>query len=140
VALEPTRRQAILERTRGILRNNLPVIEDWIRAHPSIFDYTRPQAGAIAYLRYRLPIASGALTEKLRLERSVLVVPGAQFGMGRYLRIGFGSDAAYLRRGLARIDMTLDELQGGSRRARAGQGRARSITPGRVKTPARAAG
>ncbi|MBI4240366.1 MAG: hypothetical protein HY613_01510, partial [Candidatus Rokubacteria bacterium] len=37
-------------------------------------------------------------------ERSVLIVPGDQFGLARHLRIGYGSDADYLMRGLARID------------------------------------
>jgi len=140
VALEPTRRRAILERTRAILNRNLPVVEDWIGSHPSIFTYARPQAGAIVYMKYRLPIASAALVEKLRLERSVLIVPGAQFGMGRYLRIGFGSDADYLRRGLERIDRTLDELQGGPPSRKAAPGRNRAAATGRARPPVRTAG
>jgi aspartate/methionine/tyrosine aminotransferase len=104
IAMEPARRDAILERTRGILRRNLPLLEGWIHAHDDLFTYTPPEAGAIAFLRYDLPIASIPLCDRLRLERSVLIVPGDQFGLARHLRIGYGSDADYLMRGLARID------------------------------------
>ena len=38
-ALEPGRREEILERTRRILRENLPRVEAWIRSHGDVFDY-----------------------------------------------------------------------------------------------------
>ena len=47
VALAPERRKALLERTRGILRANLPLLEDWLRAHGDAFAWLPPQAGAI---------------------------------------------------------------------------------------------
>jgi aspartate/methionine/tyrosine aminotransferase len=47
----------------------------------------------------------------LRLDQSVLIVPGEHFGMGRYIRVGYGYDTEALLRGLARIDLTLEELQ-----------------------------
>ncbi len=110
IALEPLRRESIFERTRGIIRRNLPVVEDWLRGHAELFSYVSPEAGAIVFARYNLPIGSRALAEKLRVERSVLIVPGDQFGVGRHIRIGFGSDAGYLKAGLARIDTALGEL------------------------------
>ncbi len=111
IAMEPARREAIFARTRSIIRANLPVLERWIRGHDDLFDYIPPQAGAIAFLRYALPIGSIPLVDRLREDRSVLVCAGDHFGMARHLRIGFGSDADYLRRGLARIDETIDALQ-----------------------------
>lgn len=118
IALSPARREAILNRSRTIIRRNLPVIDDWIRGHGDILSYAPPQAGAIALVRYDLPIGSSALAEKLRLERSVLVVPGDQLGVGRHLRVGFGSEPDYLRRGLERVDATLEELRAPGRRHR----------------------
>ena len=47
-ALEPARRDAILARTRRILREHLPKMEAWIRSHGEILDYVPPVAGAIA--------------------------------------------------------------------------------------------
>ena len=43
-------------------------------------------------------------------ERSVLVVPGDQFGMDSHLRIGFGNEPEELKAGLARMDGLLDAL------------------------------
>jgi aspartate/methionine/tyrosine aminotransferase len=107
VVMEPARRETVLSRTRSLIRGNLPLLEEWIAAHGSVFDYVRPVAGAIAFLGYDLPIGSTELVDRIRLEQSVLVVPGDQFGMGKYLRIGFGSDVEYTVKGLERIAETL---------------------------------
>jgi aspartate/methionine/tyrosine aminotransferase len=111
IVMEPKRRDAILQRTRSIIRNNLPVLEKWLAKHADIFDYQRPAAGAIATIKYRLPIASETLFNRLRREQSVLITPGAHFGIGRYLRIGFGHDITHIQKGLRRIDRLLKELR-----------------------------
>jgi aspartate/methionine/tyrosine aminotransferase len=111
VVMEPARREAVLARTRGIIRRNLPVLEEWIDGRGGIFDYVRPRAGAIAYLGYDLPIGSTELVERIRVDQSVLVVPGDQFGMGKYLRIGFGSDVESTLKGLERIGETIRLLR-----------------------------
>ena len=79
VAMEPSRRERILARTRRILRTNLPVLEEWIGERSDVFDYIAPVAGAIAYMGYRLPIRSTALVDRLRVEQSVLLCSGDQF-------------------------------------------------------------
>jgi hypothetical protein len=113
IVMEPRRREAILARTRGLIRKNIPVLERWIGAHGDTLTYIRPVAGAIALVGYRLPIGSEALFTKLRREQSVLITPGSHFGIGRYLRIGYGYDADHLGRGLERIDATLADLERG---------------------------
>ena len=70
-----------------------------------------PRAGAIAYVRYDLPVNSTELVEKLRIEKSVLVVPGDHFGMDSFLRIGYGPPPDYLREGLTRVDVLLEEIR-----------------------------
>ena len=107
VAMEPDRREAIFERTPGILRRNLPRVEEWIHEHDDILTYVPPEAGAIAYVKYDLPIRSGPLIDSIREEHSVLIVPGDQFGMGKYFRIGYGCDPEYTMKGLARVGEAL---------------------------------
>jgi aspartate/methionine/tyrosine aminotransferase len=109
-ALQPARRLALLERTRAILRNNLPVLETWLRAHGDLFSWTPPEAGAICYVRYAHPINSTELVTRLRDEKSVLLVPGDHFGMDHYLRIGFGEAPDYVTTGLARVHDLLTSL------------------------------
>jgi hypothetical protein len=103
IALQPAMRAKILARTRRILHANLPVITDWLDAHKDRFSYAMPEAGAIVYVRYHDGINSTALVDRLRIEKSVLLVPGDHFGMDGYLRIGFGSETRYLRDGLDRL-------------------------------------
>ena len=102
-ALTPAVRARILQRTRRILTANLPVMTDWLDAHGDRFSYALPEAGAIVYVKYRDAINSVDLVNRLREEKSVLIVPGDHFGMDGYLRIGFGSDVRYLRDGLDRL-------------------------------------
>ncbi len=106
-AMEPSKRAAIFERTRGIVRSQLPRMEEWIHTHDDIFRYARPTAGAIAYVKYRLPVSSTKLVDRIREEQSVLLVGGDQFGIGKGLRFGFGFDIEYTMKGLARVDETL---------------------------------
>jgi len=107
-ALEPARRQTILARTRAILNDNFPVIAQWLDAHGGLFSYTPPDAGAIVYVRYHHAMNSTELVTALRLEKSVLIVPGDHFGMDGYLRIGFGDQTDYLRHGLDRLHDLID--------------------------------
>ncbi len=110
VALTPARRAKILDRTRSIIRKNLPVTVDWLSSHGEQFRYISPEAGAIIYVRYALPLNSTMLVNRLREEKSVLIVPGDHFGMDGYLRIGTGSETGYLRAGLDRLHALLTEL------------------------------
>jgi hypothetical protein len=103
LALSPAVRPKILERTRGIIRSNWALVERWLRAQEGEFQYRAPDAGAIVWARYKSGVNSSALAETLRVEHDVLVVPGDQFGMDRYLRLGFGPPAHELEEALARV-------------------------------------
>ena len=110
VALRPDVRPRILARTRGLIQANLPVFIAWMRGHDPGFRLMPPRAGAIVYPRYSWPINSTRLVERLRDERSVLVVPGDQFGMDGYLRIGLGNEPEELKAGLKQMDAVLESL------------------------------
>jgi aspartate/methionine/tyrosine aminotransferase len=61
-------------------------------------------------VRYHHKINSTVLAERLRTEKSVLIVSGDQFMMDGYIRLGFGSDEAYVQAGLTRIAELLDSV------------------------------
>lgn len=124
IALEPRKREEILERTRGILQANLPKLERWIRKHDETFDYIRPRAGAIVYLPTRRAMNTQRLADRLRKEESVLVVPGEQLGLRSGIRLGYGYEMRTSLAGLRRIDEVLQQET-----ARAG--RSRSTPRGR---------
>ena len=119
IAMRADRREALLARTRGIIRANLPRVEGWIRSHGDILDYVAPQAGAIALVKYDLPIASTALFDRLRTRHSVLITPGSHFGIGRYIRIGYGYDIDRTLRALARVDEAFEAIRRPARGPRA---------------------
>ena len=107
------RRPGILERTRGICRRQLPLVEDWIEAHeshPVRLGWTPPEAGAIAWVRYDHPVASAELAERLRLTRDLLVVPAAHFETEGFLRIGYGAEPEVVETSLGLISATLAEV------------------------------
>jgi aspartate/methionine/tyrosine aminotransferase len=100
-AMQPEVREAILTRTRFIIRSNYPELEAWLQQHADVFTWDRPDAGAIAYAKVGLPGKSADLAERIRTERSVLLVPGEMFGLKKGLRFGFGYDIEHTLRGLA---------------------------------------
>lgn len=66
-----------------------------------------PEAGAIAFVGYTQDAGSMELADRLRHAHSVLVAPGAHFGLDGYLRIGFGHGATALGTGLDRLSRLL---------------------------------
>jgi aspartate/methionine/tyrosine aminotransferase len=109
-ALEPGVRARILARTRSILRRNYPLLEEWIKGHGADFSLVPPEAGAIAYLRYRHSINSSELMKRCIHEQSLLIVPGDHFGMDGFIRLNYGVPADHLHAGLARLDRTLSSV------------------------------
>jgi len=111
LALAPEVRSRILDRTRTIIRTNRELLADWVGDQGDRFSYHPPRAGAIAFLRYRAPVGSSDLAERLRIEKDLLVVPGDQFGLDGYVRIGFGPPEGELTEALGRIRGLFDELE-----------------------------
>jgi aspartate/methionine/tyrosine aminotransferase len=114
VALEPRTRARIRERTHRIVRENLALLEEWMRAQEGRFRHRPPDAGAICFARYDAPANSSEFAEKLRVEKDVLVVPGDHFGMDGFIRIGFGNPANELLEALGRIRDAFDEVAAGA--------------------------
>src|SRR5580704_1916740 len=109
VALEPTRRAWILNRTREILLRNYPALQEWLKSHADSFSHVPPKAGAIAWAGLRRGQNSAQMAEQLREKKSVLLVAGEQLGMESFVRFGFGGDPEHLRKALVRIDEWLQE-------------------------------
>jgi aspartate/methionine/tyrosine aminotransferase len=89
IALSPEVRPRIIQRTRDYIRRGYPVLKQWMENHKETFRFIQPQAAAITFVRYNLDINSTDLIERLRREKSVLIVPGDHFGMDHFVRISF---------------------------------------------------
>jgi aspartate/methionine/tyrosine aminotransferase len=102
IALSPAVRPRILERTKARILAGWSITRDWFDQQ-GCFTYTTPAAGAICWARYDLPITSIELAERLRVEHSVLVVPGSHFERDEFVRIGFGIPEGELSEALSRV-------------------------------------
>jgi hypothetical protein len=108
-ALSDAVRPRILARTQKLLAENLDLLMGWIDADPHL-TAIRPKAGAFLMMEYDHEINSSELAERLRVEKSLLLVPGDHFGMDGWLRVGYGEDTELLERGLVRIQEMLSSL------------------------------
>lgn len=107
-ALDPGVRERIFERCRAMIQANLDLVAEWAGAMTGL-RFRPPDAGAICLLGYDAPIPSLELAERLRTKDSVLIVPGAHFGLDGTFRIGFGYEAETLPGGLDAVAARLDE-------------------------------
>ncbi|MEO8356958.1 MAG: aminotransferase class I/II-fold pyridoxal phosphate-dependent enzyme, partial [Chloroflexota bacterium] len=83
-------RQKLAERNVGIIKNNLSVMDDFLARHAKLFSWVRPQAGSMAFPRYR-----GRDVEKfcddLVKKAGVLLLPGSVYDDARnHFRLGLG--------------------------------------------------
>ncbi|MCK4943900.1 MAG: aminotransferase class I/II-fold pyridoxal phosphate-dependent enzyme, partial [Candidatus Aminicenantes bacterium] len=110
LALSPEIRPLLLKRTRGFIRRGYPILEQWMQAHQGRFWMRPPDAAAIAFVGYDFDINSSEFTDRLRREKSVLIVPGDHFGMDHFVRISFGLPEDYLIPALERIHELIIEI------------------------------
>ena len=89
-------RDAVLDRSRGIIATNLAVLDQFIAERPDLLTWVRPRAGSVGYPRLTLAgrfagwDADRFAAELVQAE-GVLVLPGSRFGQpGNHVRLGFG--------------------------------------------------
>ncbi|MBI9046566.1 MAG: aminotransferase class I/II-fold pyridoxal phosphate-dependent enzyme [Anaerolineaceae bacterium] len=102
-ALSPEVRPRILTRTRKYIRRGYKFFENWLQEQGDLFTVVKPQAAAIAFVRYHLDVNSTELCSRLRDEKDVFIVPGDHFGLDQHVRISFGLSKAYLNESLSRF-------------------------------------
>ena len=90
----------MLARNRGIVRDNLAILDEWIKAHPHFY-YTKPQAGTTALVYYDYDIPSYEFCTRMYHSAGAFVTPGDCFEQPKSMRIGYACDADTLRAGLA---------------------------------------
>ena len=100
----------ILERNRGIVRENLSVLDAWVQSEPRIH-YQKPQAGTTALVYYDYAPDSYSFCTRMYHETGAFVTPGDCFEQPKSMRIGYASDVHTLKDGLAAISAFLRILE-----------------------------
>ncbi len=107
VAVKPENREKLYARTRTILQQNLPVMREWVAGFGGFLTFREPKAGALCLMRYNSGTPSYELCERIRVNQSVLIVPGAHLGLEGFIRVWLGGKPEFLTEGLRRIGVEL---------------------------------
>jgi aspartate/methionine/tyrosine aminotransferase len=110
VAVRAENREKLYARTRAILQHNLPIMRQWVADFEGFLTFREPKAGALCLVRYNSPTPSYELTEHIRVNHSVLIVPGSQLGVEGFIRIWLGGKPEFVTEGLRRIAVELRKL------------------------------
>lgn len=110
IAVKSENREKLYARTRAILQQNLPLMRDWAAGLGGFLTFREPRAGALCLMRYNADVPSWELAESIRVNQSVLIVPGVQLGLEGFLRIWMGGQPEFLREGLRRIALEFQKL------------------------------
>ncbi|WP_440709076.1 aminotransferase class I/II-fold pyridoxal phosphate-dependent enzyme [Herbiconiux sp. YIM B11900] len=71
--------ETIWSRNRDLIRANLPVYENFFRAHADLFEWSPPAGGCVTFPRYLGTDGVEAMTERLVEEAGVILLPASLF-------------------------------------------------------------
>ncbi len=109
-ALGAPGRDRLVARARGLIRTGFETLVDALAVHPGVFSVVPPQASAMSFIRFDLPVASDTLAGRLYTEKNVLVIPGSKFSVENHFRFSSALPDAYLREGLRRLNELAAEI------------------------------
>ena len=101
---------ALLRRNRGIVRENLNVLDAWVQKEPHV-SYVKPQSGTTALVYYDFDIPSYDFCRRLLEETGAFVTPGDCFEQPKSVRIGYASDRDTLLKGLDAFSRFMKALE-----------------------------
>lgn len=99
----------ILERNRAIIRENLQILDDWVKTTPRV-SYVKPKAGTTAFVHIDTKLTSHEFCERLVKEKGVMFTPGSALHTEGYVRIGYANNKDVLQKGLALTSEFLKEI------------------------------
>lgn len=84
----------ILEKNLSIIRQNIELLAQFIEKYSEFFDWVRPKAGAIAYVKFTGPLSSDELGKQLA-DEGISIKPAYVFSEegtedSGYFRVGYG--------------------------------------------------
>lgn len=103
-ALAPATRAKLTARARGLIRRGFGTLTEALAAHPGVFSVVPPQASAMSFVKFDLPLGSDEFAARLLAEEDLLVIPGAKFGLEGHFRFSSALPDDHLRAGLARFN------------------------------------
>ena len=99
----------ILERNRAIIRENLRILDDWVKTTPRV-SYVKPKAGTTAFVHIDTKLTSHEFCERLVKEKGVMFTPGSALHTEGFVRIGYANNKEVLKKGLELTSEFLKEV------------------------------
>jgi aspartate/methionine/tyrosine aminotransferase len=107
VALALRHREVLVQRNLGIVRGNLPLLDEFFGRRSALFEWARPSAGPIGFPRVNGVGDVDGLCAGLAAA-GVLLLPGSVYDEPRHVRVGFGR--ADMPEALEVLDREIEKL------------------------------
>jgi len=112
IALSEPCRSELFRRNRAFIREGWARLQAWVESTDGLVTAIKPEATALAFLRYDLDLPSLEVAHALR-RGGVLVGVGAHFGVEHHLRVTHGLVAEYMEPALERMTGVFSALRAG---------------------------
>jgi aspartate/methionine/tyrosine aminotransferase len=89
-ALALLHRDVLVQRNLELVRQNLALLDAFIKRHSDLFDWVKPNAGPIGFARFKPQEDVFLFCEKLVRDAGVLLLPGSVYDQPRHIRFGYG--------------------------------------------------
>ncbi len=109
-AMAPAPRARLMERARFLIRRGFETLSEALAEHPGVFSVVPPQASAMSFVKFDLPVTSDEFAQRLLQEEDVLVIPGSKFGLDGHFRFSSALPEDHLREGLARMNALVGRI------------------------------
>lgn len=102
-------KEAVLNRNKKIVENNLEIVKKWIENEPRV-SLVYPKHVSVSFIRLNIPMDIEEFCIKLLKENGVLLVPGNRFGIPCHARLGYCTHSDILKKGLEELSVFLKQL------------------------------
>lgn len=89
-ALALGHREVLVQRNREIVLRNLPVLDSFFRQRSHLFEWVKPNASPIGFVRYKPERDVLSFCEDVVRNAGVLLLPGTVYDEPRHIRFGYG--------------------------------------------------
>lgn len=89
-ALALRHRSIVVQRNLEIVRRNLSLLDEFLKRHSNLFDWVKPNASPIGFVRLKLDRDVYAFCEEVVRDSGVLLLPGSVYDQPRHIRFGYG--------------------------------------------------
>jgi len=105
VALAVRHSARLISEARGLVLDNLPLLDAFLAKHDWLLEWVRPTAGPIGFPRVRDDRDVREWCERIAADAGVLLLPGYVYGEPHHVRMGYGR--AGLSEAIGRLEDTI---------------------------------